>query len=116
MLIDQLPEIVKQPAQGIAGANLTVLNGSDGLGQLATGLVGQGLAIFDALRGELGRDKPNGESAPPAPACPPRVSSCVKRSSGNRTCSVIISSSYALAVAVVSCLLHASASAWWGAL
>jgi hypothetical protein len=28
---------------------------------LATGLVGQGLAIFDALRGELGRDKPNGE-------------------------------------------------------
>jgi hypothetical protein len=30
---------------------------------------------------------------PPAPACPPRVSSCVKRSFGNRTCSAIISSS-----------------------
>jgi uncharacterized membrane protein YqiK len=50
MLIDQLPEIVKQAAQGLSGANLTVLNGADGLGQVATGLVGQGLAIFDSLR------------------------------------------------------------------
>lgn len=50
ILIDQLPEIVEKAARGLAGANLTVLNGSEGLGQLATGLVGQGLAIFDALR------------------------------------------------------------------
>jgi uncharacterized membrane protein YqiK len=53
MLIDQLPEIVKQAAQGLSGANLTVLNGADGLGQIATGLVGQGLAIFESLRGGL---------------------------------------------------------------
>ncbi|MCW2653590.1 MAG: rane protein [Mycobacterium sp.] len=53
MLIDQLPEIVKQAAQGLSGANLTVLNGADGLGEIATGLVGQGLAIFDSLRGGL---------------------------------------------------------------
>ena len=57
MLIDQLPEIVKQAAQGLSGANLTVLNGADGLGQMATGLVGQGLAIFDSLRGGLGQDR-----------------------------------------------------------
>jgi uncharacterized membrane protein YqiK len=55
MLIDQLPEIVKQAAHGLSGANLTVLNGADGLGQMATGLVGQGLAIFDSLRGGLGQ-------------------------------------------------------------
>jgi uncharacterized membrane protein YqiK len=53
MLIDQLPEIVKQAAQGLSGANLTVLNGADGLGEIATGLVGQGLAIFESLRGGL---------------------------------------------------------------
>jgi len=53
MLIDQLPEIVKQAAQGLAGANLTVLNGTDGLGQVATGLVGQGLTIFESLRSGL---------------------------------------------------------------
>jgi flotillin len=53
MLIDQLPEIVEQAARGLSGANLTVLNGTDGLGQVATGLVGQGLAIFDSLRAGL---------------------------------------------------------------
>jgi flotillin len=53
MLIDQLPEIVKQAAQGLAGANLTVLNGASGLSEVATGLVGQGLAIFESLRGGM---------------------------------------------------------------
>ena len=57
MLIDQLPEIVKQAAHGLSGANLTVLNGADGLGEMATGLVGQGLAIFDSLRGGLHQDQ-----------------------------------------------------------
>ncbi|MCW2688109.1 MAG: rane protein [Mycobacterium sp.] len=58
MLIDQLPDIVKQAAQGLSGANLTVLNGADGLSEIATGLVGQGLAIFDSLRGGFGQPAP----------------------------------------------------------
>jgi flotillin len=53
MLIDQLPEIVKQASQGLAGANLTVLNGAEGIGELASGLVSQGIAIFDSLRGGI---------------------------------------------------------------
>jgi flotillin len=53
MLIDQLPEIVDRAAKGLAGANLTVLNGAEGLTEMATGLVAQGKAIFDALRGEV---------------------------------------------------------------
>jgi flotillin len=53
MLIDQLPEIVEKAARGLSGANLTVLNGADGLGQVASGLVSQGLAIFDTLRGGI---------------------------------------------------------------
>ncbi len=60
MLIDQLPEIVTQAAHGLSGANLTILNGADGLGEMATGLVGQGLAIFDSLRGGLGQ-RPSGD-------------------------------------------------------
>src|ERR1700759_1002172 len=55
LLIDQLPEIVEKAARGLSGANLTVLSGTDGLGEIATGLVGQGLAIFDSLRGGLGQ-------------------------------------------------------------
>ena len=50
MLIDQLPEIVKQAAQGLSGANLTVLNGAEGIGEIATGLVSQGMTIFETLR------------------------------------------------------------------
>ncbi|PXW25159.1 UNVERIFIED_CONTAM: SPFH domain/Band 7 family protein [Williamsia faeni] len=58
LLIDQLPEIVKQAALGLSGANVTVLNGADGLSEIASGLVGQGLTIYDALRSGLGQHDP----------------------------------------------------------
>ena len=50
MLIDQLPEIVKQAAGGLSGANVNILNGADGLGEIVAGLVGQGLAILDSVK------------------------------------------------------------------
>src|SRR6202142_3037801 len=50
MLIDQLPQIVKEAAAGLAGANISVLNGADGLGEIAAGLVSQGLTILDSVR------------------------------------------------------------------
>ncbi|MEY9874461.1 flotillin [Streptacidiphilus sp. MAP12-33] len=53
MLIDQLPLIVKEAAGGLAGANVNVLNGADGLGEIAAGLVGQGLTILDSVRQNL---------------------------------------------------------------
>ncbi|MCX5081428.1 SPFH domain-containing protein [Streptomyces sp. NPDC056121] len=54
MLIDQLPQIVKEAAGGLKGANVNVLNGADGLGEIAAGLVGQGLTILDSVRRNLG--------------------------------------------------------------
>src|SRR5674536_403890 len=85
MLIDQLPEIVKQAASGIAGANVTVLNGADGIGEIASGLVGQGMAIFESLRGGIrqtdhddgqpnGTDRARGQLAPPADGATPATS------------------------------------------
>ncbi|MCM2428682.1 flotillin family protein [Streptomyces sp. RKAG337] len=53
MLIDQLPLIVKEAAGGLAGANVNVLNGADGLSEIAAGLVGQGLTILDSVRKNL---------------------------------------------------------------
>ncbi|MGE5291046.1 MAG: SPFH domain-containing protein [Micromonosporaceae bacterium] len=50
MLIDQLPQIVKEAAAGLAGANVSVLNGADGLGEIASGLVAQGLTILEAVK------------------------------------------------------------------
>ena len=68
MLIDQLPQIVKEAADGLANANINVLNGADGLGEIAAGLVGQGLTIFDSVK----RNMANGaeSSARRRPNCP----------------------------------------------
>lgn len=64
MLIQQLPQIVEKAAAGLATANVTVLNGSDGLSEVVSGLVGQGLAIFDTIRGTV---RPNEDDADGAP-------------------------------------------------
>src|ERR1035441_3016076 len=64
MLIDQLPLIVREAANGLANANINVLNGADGLGQIAAGLVVQGLTIFDSVKQSMSESR---ESAPPPP-------------------------------------------------
>jgi hypothetical protein len=60
---------VEKAASGLANANVTVLNGSDGLSQIVSGLVGQGVAIFDAIRTNVGLppepdDDPGSSAAP----------------------------------------------------
>jgi flotillin len=54
MLIEQLPMIVKEAAAGLQGANLSVLNGAEGLSEIAAGLVAQGLTILDSVKKSLG--------------------------------------------------------------
>jgi flotillin len=63
LLIAQLPQIVKEAAAGLAGANVTVLNGADGLGEIAAGLVSQGLTILESVRGGIGATPADGENA-----------------------------------------------------
>jgi flotillin len=53
MLIEQLPMIVKEAAGGLAGANISVLNGADGLSEIAAGLVAQGLTILESVKKNL---------------------------------------------------------------
>jgi flotillin len=66
MLIEQLPQIVKEAAGGLAGANVSVLNGADGLGEIAAGLVSQGLAILDSVKAGLSSSVPTSSPAPDA--------------------------------------------------
>ena len=71
MLIDQLPLIVREAAGGLANANINVLNGADGLGEIAAGLVSQGMTIFDSVRGGLAAnwedyEEPDSGRLPPA--------------------------------------------------
>ncbi|SOD72533.1 SPFH domain/Band 7 family protein [Jatrophihabitans sp. GAS493] len=65
LLIQQLPLIVEKAAAGLSTANVTVLNGADGLSEIVSGLVGQGLAIFDSLRAGVGSSsEPTAELEP----------------------------------------------------
>ncbi len=62
LLINQLPLIVKEAAAGLAGANVSVLNGADGLSEIAAGLVSQGMTILDSVRKGM-PSQPQGNSA-----------------------------------------------------
>jgi uncharacterized membrane protein YqiK len=52
-LIEILPLLVDAAARGLEGSHLTVLNGADGVNQAIAGMVGQGLAVYESLRGAL---------------------------------------------------------------
>ena len=52
-LIAQLPELLRAAAEGLQGANLTVLNGAEGLNGTVASLAGQGLAILRTLTESL---------------------------------------------------------------
>jgi uncharacterized membrane protein YqiK len=67
-MVDLLPQIVASLAQGLNGANLSVVNGADGLGQVVTGLVASGRSIYDALLSTV-----PGSSALPVSPNPPAV-------------------------------------------
>jgi flotillin len=56
-LIDVLPSLVAEAAKGISGSNLTILNGTDGVNQVAAGVVSQGLSIYEALRHSVASTK-----------------------------------------------------------
>jgi membrane protein involved in colicin uptake len=67
MIIEQLPSLVSNAGTSLARANVTVLNGSDGLAQVAAGLVTQALAIYNEARaGLVVNGRPSGEAVPAA--------------------------------------------------
>ncbi len=53
MLIQQLPEMLRAAAQGLQGANVTVLDGAEGLNGVVASLASQGVAIFETMRAGL---------------------------------------------------------------
>jgi uncharacterized membrane protein YqiK len=53
-LIQQLPALVEAASRGLAGANLTVLSGTQGVNEVVAGLIGQGVSILDLLRKSSG--------------------------------------------------------------
>jgi flotillin len=71
LLIDQLPEIVKQAALGLSGANVNILNGAEGLSELAAGLLSQGLTILDSVK--KATNSPLAQIVPESSTAAPRL-------------------------------------------
>jgi flotillin len=63
-MISQLPEMLRAAASGLTGANLTVLNGNDGLSDLVAGLAAQGLNLYETLRASVAKDAGEDGNAP----------------------------------------------------
>lgn len=53
-VVEVLPELATAAAKGLADSNLTVLNGTDGVNEVAAGLVGQGMTILNSLQRATG--------------------------------------------------------------
>jgi flotillin len=72
LIIEQLPQIVREAALGLSGAKVTILNGADGLGDVAAGLVGQGMAILESVKAGIAATSSPSAAAPKplAPATP----------------------------------------------
>ena len=45
-----IPALVEAAARGLTDANLTILNGTQGVNEVVTGLVGQGMSILETLK------------------------------------------------------------------
>ena len=54
LIIAQLPQMIAAAADGLSNANLTVLNGAEGLNCTVAALASQGLAILRAVTDGLG--------------------------------------------------------------
>ncbi|WP_310715751.1 SPFH domain-containing protein [Streptomyces lydicus] len=63
--VENLPALAEAAAEGISGSQLTVLNGTDGLNEIASAVVGQGLAILDALKKSPAAAGGTSAAAPP---------------------------------------------------
>jgi uncharacterized membrane protein YqiK len=50
LVIQQLPEMLRAAAEGLQGANLTVLDGAEGLNSVIASLAAQGRALFESVR------------------------------------------------------------------
>lgn len=55
--IEIMPELVDKMSAAIAESNLMVLNGSDGIGELMSGMIAQAMAVYNAAKGSTAEAK-----------------------------------------------------------
>jgi flotillin len=71
MMVERMPEIMSAAAAQLANANVTVLNGADGLGQMVAGLAGQAGQLLRMVQDGMGPADNNGNSVGELPGTRP---------------------------------------------
>ncbi|GGU61270.1 flotillin family protein [Streptomyces albospinus] len=66
--VENLPALAEAAAKGISGSRLTVLNGTEGVNDIVSGIVGQGLAILGSLKPATGAERGAGAAGASAAA------------------------------------------------
>ncbi|MFF2331631.1 MULTISPECIES: SPFH domain-containing protein [unclassified Streptomyces] len=66
-IVENLPALADAAARGMSGADLTVLNGTNGVNEMAAGVVSQGLAILHSLQRGASPMKPASFAGKTAP-------------------------------------------------
>ncbi|GAA5612688.1 flotillin family protein [Streptomyces platensis] len=83
--VENLPALAASAAQGLSGARLTVLNGSDGVNELVSGIVGQALTILDSLKQGTGPPVPTPPPADGTGSLPRKVTKLKQEGAGSGT-------------------------------
>lgn len=65
ILVEKMPEIISAAAAQLANANVTVLNGADGMGELLAGFASQASQLLKVVQNGLGATGSGGELTPP---------------------------------------------------
>jgi uncharacterized membrane protein YqiK len=68
MLVEKMPEIISAAASQLSNANVTVLNGADGMGQLIAGLAGQAGQLLRVVQDGMGNNDPSTSQLSPVSA------------------------------------------------
>ena len=73
LVIQQLPELLRAASAGLRGANLTVLDGAEGLNTVVASLAAQGMTILEAVRKGMASTSDGAVPATPVASAPPAI-------------------------------------------
>jgi hypothetical protein len=82
-IVESLPAMVEAAALGLHDAHVTVLNGSEGVNQVLSSLVGQGLAVLDTVRASTAKASHNGTGGGASSPVPTELPGATPALAGN---------------------------------
>ncbi|HWE59280.1 MAG TPA: SPFH domain-containing protein [Solirubrobacteraceae bacterium] len=82
--IEMMPDLMDKVADAFADANLTVLNGAEGLGEMMSGMVAQAMAVYNAAKGTTAEARLLESQSEPEPDAAPVGADAQSREADNQ--------------------------------